>query len=343
MHVFFLGWPGGMGGANTEALHTAAIWRKHGIEVTWLPTWTADKPMRNRVESMGCKVVDVANREALPGVPGIRGAVVVAFCNNYAWRSRQILLDLGCKFVASNCMTFLFAEEMEAWSIAPAEAYHFQSDFQRRELEPLLISYGYTPNRGHLIRGAFAFDDVPFAPRGHSAGEDFVVGRLSRPDLDKWSSNHWPILWKVPYAKRRALCMGWTPDTQRKVGQPPPWAECLRPQQIPIPEFLGRCHAMLGLNGGARENWPRIGLEAMAAGVPVVAQRLWGWPEMIHHNYDGLLFDSDEECEYLLAKLAYDEDFREGIIHRAYKSVQELADPERIGRQWKELFASLGA
>ncbi len=28
MHIFFLGYPGSMGGANTECWHTAKVWRR---------------------------------------------------------------------------------------------------------------------------------------------------------------------------------------------------------------------------------------------------------------------------------------------------------------------------
>ena len=49
------------------------------------------------------------------------------------------------------------------------------------------------------------------------------------------------------------------------------------------------------VNGGARENWPRAGLEAMAAGVPIVAQNDWGWREMIEHGVTGFL--GGDDCE----------------------------------------------
>ena len=63
----------------------------------------------------------------------------------------------------------------------------FQSEFQRSEFEPQLAEFGYTPDRGYLIRGAFDLEELPFAPRSHQAGDVFVVGRMARPDLDKWS------------------------------------------------------------------------------------------------------------------------------------------------------------
>jgi glycosyltransferase involved in cell wall biosynthesis len=349
MHIFFLGYPGAMGGANTECWHTAKVWRQHGIEVTFIPTWQPGA-MLPRLEAIGCKTVVAGGPDGLRDVPGFAGSVVVAMCNNTAVKQRKLLKDLGCRLVWVNCMTFLIGDEPVAFRQGgPAEAYVFQSEFQRDELEKLLIPLGYNHGMGHLIRGAFAFEEVPFAPRPHGApgtcgsGEDFWIGRLSRPDVDKWSSNHWPILARVPYARRRALAMGWSPQLTAKCGPPPPWAEALEPQRIPVVEFLGRCHALVGLNGGARENWPRVGLEAMAAGVPLVVQDQWGWREMIVDGQTGFLTNGDEEMAYRLAQLAYDEDLRVAIVERARSAVRDLACPQRIGKQWARLLAGLGA
>ncbi len=344
MHIFFLGYPGFMGGANTECWHTAKVWRQAGIEVTFVPTWGCDRAMEARLAEIGCQTAHAGNGDNLVSIPGFAGAVVVAMCNSHVMNCRGLLKDLGCRLVWVNCMTFLFDNEIRAFGKhGPAEAFVFQSNFQRAELEKVLPAFGYDAAQGHMIRGAFAFDEVPFRPRRHAPGEEFWVGRLARPDLDKWSSNHWSILNRVPYAQRRALAMGWTLSLTRKCGTPPTWSETLAPQQINCRDFLGRCHAMLGLNGGARENWPRIGLEAMAAGVPIVAQSQWGWKEMIEDGQTGFLANNVEEMAYRLAQLAYDEDLRQAIIERAYRHVQELACPERIGRQWSALFANLGA
>ena len=344
MHIFFLGYPGAMGGANTECWHTAKVWRQHGIEVTFIPTWGSDQATEDRLAAIGCKTVHAGGPEKLKDVPGFAGSIVVGMCNNHVVNARGVLKELRCRLVFVNCMTFLFDNERTAYRThGVPEAMVYQSEFQKTELEKLLLPLGYNHGMGHLIRGAFAFDELPFAPLPHKPAEPFTIGRLARPDLDKWSSNHWPILNRVPYANRKALAMGWNQELDRKCGAKPPWAETLAPQQIPVAEFLGRCHAMLGLNGGARENWPRIGLEAMAAGVPIVAQNLWGWREMLVDGQTGFLTNSDEEMAYRLAQLAYDEGLRQTIIQRARATVHDLACPERIGKQWCRLFASLGA
>ena len=65
----------------------------------------------------------------------------------------------------------------------PADAMVYQSEFQRREIEPQLAPFGYQPATGHLIRGAFDLDEWEFHPRPHAKGEVFVVGRVARPSL----------------------------------------------------------------------------------------------------------------------------------------------------------------
>lgn len=111
---------------------------------------------------------------------------------------------------------------------------------------------------------------------------------------------------------------------------------------ISASDYFRQLHCTLPVNGGARENWPRVGLEAMAAGVPVVAQNEWGWREMIDHGVTGFLGGCDEELAHYAAMLAYDEDLRMRIVHAARERlVGELASPEIIWSGWWRLFDSL--
>ena len=79
----------------------------------------------------------------------------------------------------------------------------------------------------------------------------------------------------------------------------------------------------------------------MAAGVPLVCQNQWGWREMIEDGTTGFLTSDDEEMEYRLAQLAYDEELRQDIARRARSFVEFISDPALIGRQWLDLFSSL--
>ena len=111
--------------------------------------------------------------------------------------------------------------------------------------------------------------------------------------------------------------------------------------QIPAQEFLARCHVLVPVNGGARENWPRVGLEAMATGVPIVTQNQWGWREMIRHGVTGFLCDTDRELAYWTAHLAYDERRRLVMAEAARAHVKKLADPNTLIPRWQTLFESL--
>jgi glycosyltransferase involved in cell wall biosynthesis len=99
---------------------------------------------------------------------------------------------------------------------------------------------------------------------------------------------------------------------------------------------------MVHTGGEAVENWPRVGLEAMARGVPVVAENRGGWREMVRHGETGYLCDTDDQFAYYAARLAYDEGHRMEIICQArYRLEHELADPEELWNRWRELFKSL--
>ena len=107
-------------------------------------------------------------------------------------------------------------------------------------------------------------------------------------------------------------------------------------------QYYNCLHALLPVNGGARENWPRAGLEAFAVGVPVVAQNDWGWREMIEHGVTGFLGGNDCELAHYTAMLAYDEDLRMQIIHNArQRLIEQHANPDLIWQCWKKVFDGL--
>jgi len=343
MRIYLIGYPGDLGGACTEAWHTIKLWRRFGVDVHLIPTWQCDSRWRRRADDLGCTTHE-AGPQTLGEVPGLAGSTVVSFCNGAFLDSAAQLRELGCRLVWANCMTWLFDAERRFYrECGPFDAFMFQSEFQRCELELQLAEFGYQPERGHLIRGAFDLDEFDFAPRPHPRGDVFVIGRMARPDTDKWSSNTWPIYSAIQYANKRVLMLGLDDRTHAKLGAPPIFADCLKPMAISVQKFLATLHCLLPINGGARENWPRAGLEAMACGVPVVAQNDWGWREMIEHGVTGFLGNDNCELAHYTAMLAHDEDLRQRIIHAAHdRLMNDLANSDGIWEAWKRLFCSLG-
>jgi hypothetical protein len=339
--VYLLGAPGRLGGACTEAWHTLRLWRRVGdLDVHVVPTWSMDDAFLPGLESLGIPV-HRTTEDNLESVPGLAGSVVVAFCNGHFLEVYGRLRAMGCRLAWANCMCWTFQGELENYrKHAPPEAVIFQSEWQRQCLEPQLREHGYDPKAGHLIRGAFDVDDGwDFDPRPHTPGGDFVLGKLARPDVDKWSSNLWPIYGRVQYRQRKALVMGMDANTSKKLGGTPDWAEWLKPNAMPVRDYYRKIHCLLTVNGGAAENWPRIGLEAFASGVPVVAQREWGWREMIDEGRTGFLASSDEELAHWAAVLAYDEPLRLRIARNARERlVDDLACHARLMAAWQRLF-----
>ena len=342
--VFILGYPGDMGGANTECWHTVKLWRKHGVDVHFIPTWGYEHAWKEKLDAIGC-ITDCVAPDDLEKIPGLAGAITAGFCNSEYIMQGPRLRKLGCKIIWVNCMTFMFDYERRFFEeFGPADAMIYQSDFQRSELEPQLDSCGYNPSKGHLIRGAFDYEAWEFQPHKHEPGEPFVIGRAARPDLDKWSSNTWQIYAAIQYANKKAIMLGVDNRTLEKLGPAPDWASCLRPMAINAQQYYSCLHCLLPVNGGARENWPRAGLEAFATGVPVVAQNDWGWREMIEHGVTGFLGSDDCELAHYAAMLAHDEDLRMQIIDNAHKRlIDEHASPEKIWQNWKAVFENVEA
>ena len=168
-----------------------------------------------------------------------------------------------------------------------------------------------------------------------------MVGRLARAAPDKWSRDLWKIYEQIGYRPLRARVMGWRPPLKRQCGRPPEWAETLHVDACDVQQFMHSLHCLLTINGGAKENWPRVGLEAMAAGVPIVTEKRWGWLEMIEHGVSGFLGETNEELAEYATVLAHDEARRLEVAVTARRHVERLADTQAIWQGWQRLLATL--
>ena len=135
--------------------------------------------------------------------------------------------------------------------------------------------------------------------------------------------------------------LGMDEKTHAKLGKAPAWADCLKPMAITAQDFFRQLHCTLPVNGGARENWPRVGLEAMAMGVPVVAQNEWGWREMIQHGVTGFLVDDVTEAVFAVRRIAGLSRDRISSTTRRRFSVERMVDDyEAVYRRLAEANAS---
>jgi hypothetical protein len=357
MRVFILGAPLTIGGGNTEAIHTALLWRSMGIDVTWLriercscdyasPVPTS-KPWLNRLEEAGCNFLACTSGRLLD-TPGLAGATVVAFCHRHAPHLWPELSGIGTRLVWSGCMTHVLPGEYPVFGTLPPTAVHYQSEYQKSQIHDFYDSCNVPSHRQFVIHGAFDQRWFPFQPNGFlpwntSQNGNFVVGKISRGALSKWTHNLWPILSSVRDAgiPVQALCLGWSDEAEMVCGPPPAWAACYKPDTVSPQSILSRCHAMLCANRTDIENWPRVGLEAMSTGVPVVADNAGGWREMLQDGEYGCLCDSPAGFASSLIKLAKNDWYRQGMIGRAKSHLAYITNPLLLTDQWTSLFASL--
>lgn len=339
MNIYILGCTSAVGGADTELWHVIRLWRTYKCTVTVIPTWGVRRTQEARLQAVGVRVIHMSRPCELQAVSELSGGIAVGFCNSEFLQSVAILRQMRCRLAWINCMTYVSELEKRVHKeCGPFDAYAFQSQFQLERLAPIYRSLGATEKQFHLIRGAFFTDEFPFLYRPHARNEPFTIGRIARPDPAKWSSNIWPIYSEVRAAEVRARVMAWSDQLSAKCGPPPLWADALKANAESAMEFLSSLHCLLPVNGGAEENWPRAGLEAMSAGVPIVAEDSWGWREMIEHGKTGFLA-APERLSVFATLLAGDEELRRTISHSAReKLVTDLANPAAIWAGWRKLF-----
>jgi glycosyltransferase involved in cell wall biosynthesis len=284
--------------------------------------------------------VVLTSPDGLIDVAGLPDSIVVSFCNTRFLEHAGAFQGLGCRVVWVNCMCWQFPQEKIHYRHENPlfDRYVFQTRYQRDQLTPQLNKWDYSDEQGVLIRGCFDSADFPHEPLPHDRGSRFMVGRLSRNGLDKWPADLWAQYARVPHPTSVRV-MGWSEKVEEKVGEPPRWAQTLLESEEPARKFFRSIHAMAPGVGCCAENWPRVGLEAMAAGVPIVAERKGGWIEML--DGAGVLIDTIDEQAYNLSRLAYDEQHRMGVICAGYDRLRTIANPKEIIEQWTALFTSL--
>ena len=337
MPVYLLGMVHTVGGAGGEFWHAAQLWKRYGADVRIIPTWAAADPeWIVRTENAGLPIIDCPDAKGLASIPDLPGSTVVAFCNDRAVSAFPELRKLGCRIVYCPLMCSVRASEKLGYRTAFPDVIVFQSEYQRSKMQPQLATYGYTPDKGVLIRGGISYWDMPFRPRPRMRyDQPFVVGRMARASTDKWHRNLWQIYENIP--NRRAIVMGVNLHIQSYLGQAPTWATTLEPNAIPPESFYRMLHAYVTMNGTVDENWPAVGREAMAYGVPVVAEDAFGWKEMIVHGETGFLGKTPEKIGDLAAQLAADEPLRLKITRQARDHLEQMLAPEALWAQWAEI------
>jgi glycosyltransferase involved in cell wall biosynthesis len=130
------------------------------------------------------------------------------------------------------------------------------------------------------------------------------------------------------------------PEREQLVQLAPPAVSFHEPVSATgVPKLLARSRALL-MPSRCYEGQPRVVLEAFAAGVPVLASRIGGLPELVEHAVNGLLVDVDDERGWREAvEHLMDDGESERLGEGAYRTWRERFTPELALRNLEEAYS----
>lgn len=326
---------GDVGGARTELWHSLRLWRRGGIGVT---LWTVEEPSgewRHRACDLGVRVEPCSDGGGIPS-----GALVAGWCESMFWILHDRLKAKGCRTVWVGCMT---EPSITEWiERQTADVHVYQSVYQHGVMAEWHRKHTSQEPPARLIRGAFDLDLYPWRPKSRDPDGTFTVGMLARDDSRKWPATLWDDYGRIGHAGLRARVMGVGPDAARLVGPLPSWAEMLPPGAEPSVSFIRSLDCMVIPPVAVAENWPRVGLEAAAVGVPLVVEDRGGWREMIAHGETGFLYQNIDAMARYAERLGHDEPFRRWVIESAREELEaQHANADAWLDDWRDLIGSL--
>jgi hypothetical protein len=336
--VFVHGYPGLYGGAQTELHHQIPVWQGLGLEVNLIPSQAVARTDRFAQDLLasGVKIHDVNQFEVID-----KHAPVFGFCSRSFLGSIDIIRRYSENTAFVNCMTWLFEEEKRRQAEGKIKTFLYQNDDVRQIQAPVLRALNPSAPAKFLTFVPY-FDSGKFPFIDKRTEDYFGCGRISRQDQDKYSAKTLHIYEYFVAPKPKAgMFLGFDERSARKVGVPAPWILTARDQrQITQQEFYEHCEIVLQPTDTV-ENWPRVGLEAMASGSVLIVDNRGGWTRMIEHGKTGWLCNSTQDFIFYASKMAYEPEMRREMAHQARVRGQGLSGLGASIASWKSVFEAM--
>ncbi len=174
-----------------------------------------------------------------------------------------------------------------------------------------------------------------------------LVGLVAR--LDHWGKGHREFLAAMAVLRKRHPCLGLIIGGGRRQAEMEQMARNLGLAKAVV--FLGHRDDIPDLLAALdifvlpshREGVSLALLEAMAAGLPVIATKVGGLPEVVIHEKTGLLVPAAdaEALAQALGRLLEDPSYAKNLGQNARQHVQTYFSIERLGRDINEIYDEL--
>lgn len=331
-NLFILGHPGLYGGAATELHHQIMLWEEAfpDIRLHLIPTMQGyqNEPLYQKMVSMGVKYYKPLDFSAIT-----KDDAIINFCSSHFLSNLDTITKYTDKTIFVNCMTFLFDDEKKNCDKIKFQLY--QRPQIRDEHESILRNHGSKAEFIHF-HPYFCPDGWEFSVKDQQKTN---IGRISRQDTDKFSKDVLHIYEYIVSPKmKEGYFLGFDHRSEKKIGKPMSWIKTFKDQNVlPVKNFYNLIDFIVQ-STDTKENWPRIGFEAMFSGKPLVVDNRGGWQYMIDHGVNGFLCNHARDFIYYGSRLSYDLDLRQKIAENALKKAQELSSFEVSRDSWKKVF-----
>jgi glycosyltransferase involved in cell wall biosynthesis len=334
--LFIVGHPGKYGGAGTELHHQIILWRKHmNIDVTIIPSHPGfeNEPLRQEMLDLGVKYASKERDYS----EVTQDDLVMNFCGKEFLADLPEIIKKTKRTAFVNCMTYLFDNE----KIMHRKGLIAHSLYQRigvlTDHKEELVHQFNSKAEFHLFSPYFHEDSLAYHTLRDR--ERFTIGRISRQDADKFSKESFHIWEYVVSPKyKKGIVLGFDKRSEAKVGAPHHWME-VHPDHnsLSVSDFYASVDVIIQ-STDTTENLPRIGFEAMHAGVPLIVDNRGGWKSMIEHGVTGFLCNTPQEFIYWGSRMAFEPEYREEVAKAAKEKVVATSGVASSKLTWEAFF-----
>lgn len=328
--VYLVGRPGEVGGAATkladliDLLDTTiefVVISMPGMQLTKKESIRIQKAYKIRVADW--KELDLD-----------REAVVLAVCEKAFFSSGAAarIKDRGTRIVWSNEMMWPFDGEADAVNAGVVDRVLLVSQHQKEafaniynEVESCLTGNFVSPER------------FPFRVRENPI---FTIGRLSRPDPDKYPAN-FPVFYEaLGLTEARFRVMAWDEKLKKRYA----WHKFGRSWEV-LPANREEANAFLGsldlfvypLGHKVKESWGRAVVEAMLTGCVPVVPKGHNFNNFVTHGESGYVCGPFEEYKEAVLEMSENYSSRKRMAKQASEAAREkICAREQHRKIWQE-------